>query len=95
MGSNLPWVYVHCAICETYVVYWFSRDLCLIGGGGGVNLPWVYVHCVIYETYLMYMVFQRSMLDWRMGGRSAGRSAKFALIYISCFASKKVFSYYI
>ena len=28
------WVYVHCAIHETYVVYWFSRVLCWIGGGG-------------------------------------------------------------
>ena len=44
---------VHAAIYETYVVYWFSRDLCSLGGGGGVNLPWVYVHCVIYETYLV------------------------------------------
>ena len=32
-------------IYVTYLVYWFSRDLFLIGGGGGVNLPWVYVHC--------------------------------------------------
>ena len=45
-------VYVHCAIyiCETYLVSWFSKDLCLIGGGGGINLPWIYVHCTIYET---------------------------------------------
>ena len=33
-GVNLPWVYVHCAIYETYLVSWFSRDLCLIGEGG-------------------------------------------------------------
>ena len=46
---NMPWVYVHCAIHETYLVQLFSRDLCLIGGVGvGVNLPWVYVHCAIY-----------------------------------------------
>ena len=31
-GVNLPWVYVHCAIHETYLVQWFSKDLCLIGG---------------------------------------------------------------
>ena len=31
---------------------WFSRDLCLIGGGeGGVSLPWVYVHSAIYDRY--------------------------------------------
>ena len=31
----------------------FSRDLCLIGGGGRVSLPWVYVHSAICETYLV------------------------------------------
>ena len=35
MDVSLPWVYVHASICETYTVYWFSGDLCLIGGGGG------------------------------------------------------------
>ena len=50
-GVNLPWVYVHCTIYETYVVYWFSRDLCLIGGGGEVSLPW---HSTICETVLVY-----------------------------------------
>ena len=39
MGVNLPWGNVHCAIYETYLVSWFSRDLCLIGGGGGINVP--------------------------------------------------------
>ena len=39
-GVSLPWVYVHYAIYETSLVEWFSRDLCLIGGGGGVSLPW-------------------------------------------------------
>ena len=43
---------MHCAIYETSVVYWFCRDLCLIGGGGGVNLPRVYMHFAIYETDL-------------------------------------------
>ena len=36
-------------------------------------------------------VFKVSILDWREG--SVGRSANFELIYISCFASQKVFSY--
>ena len=31
-GANLPWVYVHCAIYETYLVSWFCRDLCSFGG---------------------------------------------------------------
>ena len=50
---SLPWVYVHSSICETYLVYWSSRDLCSIGGGGGVSLPWVYVHSSICETDLV------------------------------------------
>ena len=47
-------LYMKCIWCdgfpeiyETYLVSWFSRDLCLIGGGDGVNLPWVYVHYAI------------------------------------------------
>ena len=48
----LPWVDVHCAIYETYVVYWFSSDKCLIRGGGGVSLPWhAFTTC---ETALVY-----------------------------------------
>ena len=30
---HLPLVYVHSSICETYLVWWFSRDLCSIEGG--------------------------------------------------------------
>ena len=29
---------LHSAINETYLVYWFSKDVCSIGGGGGVSL---------------------------------------------------------
>ena len=36
---NLPWVYVHSAIYDSYLVYRFTRDLCLIRGGGELNLP--------------------------------------------------------
>ena len=49
----------HCYMCivlyiyEMYLVKWFSRDLCSLGGGGEVNLTWVYVYCAIYETYLV------------------------------------------
>ena len=51
-GVSLPWVYVHSSICETYLVYWFSRDLCL-NGGRGIHVPLVYVHSSIYQTYLV------------------------------------------
>ena len=49
VGVSLPWVYAHSAICETYLVWWFSTDLCSIGGGG-IHLPLVYVHSAICET---------------------------------------------
>ena len=49
-----------------YLVYWFSRDLFSIGGGGGVNLPWVYVHRAI-SAKCGVVLFKASMLDWRMG----------------------------
>ena len=68
-GVNLPWVYVHSAIYETFFVSWFSRDLCSIGGGGGVNLPWVYVHCAIYETYVVSW-FSRDLCSIGGGGGS-------------------------
>ena len=53
-GVSLPWVYVHSAIYETYLVQWFSRDLWSIGGGGGVSLPWVYVHSAIYMKLIWW-----------------------------------------
>ena len=30
-GVHLPLVYVHSSICEMYLVWWFSRDLCSNG----------------------------------------------------------------
>ena len=32
-GVYLTCVYVHSAICETCIVYWYSIDVCLIGMG--------------------------------------------------------------
>ena len=45
---NLPWVYVYSAIYDSYLVYWFSRDLCPIGGGVGSI-------CHGYMCILLYM----------------------------------------
>ena len=56
-GVSLPWVYVHSAIYETYLVQWFFRDLWLTGGGG-VSLPLVYVHSAIYVTYSVQWFFR-------------------------------------
>ena len=44
-------VYLHSAICETYLVQWYSIDLWSIGGG--ILLPWVYVHSSTCQTYLV------------------------------------------
>ena len=46
-------------------------------------LTWIYGQWKLFGV----MVFQRSMLDW-LGGPSAkvGSSAKFALMYVSCFS---------
>ena len=53
-GVNLTWVYVHCAIYETSVVLWFSRHLCLIGGGvGSICHGYICIVLYIYETYLV------------------------------------------
>ena len=41
-----------------YLVYWFSRDLFLIGGEG--------VHCAI-SAKCGVALFKASMLDWRRG----------------------------
>ena len=47
LGVHLPSVNVHSAICETYVVQWYSRDLWSIGGGG----PW-YMCILLYVKLL-------------------------------------------
>ena len=63
-------------------MYWFFRDLFLIGGGGGVNLPRVYVHCAI-SAKCGVALFKASMLDWRRGwGQSALGICALCYIYM-------------
>ena len=39
-------------IYETYLVYWFSRDLCLIGGGGwGQSAMGICALCYICQVW--------------------------------------------
>ena len=52
-GVNLPWVYVHCAIYETYLVSWFSKDLCSLGGGGSICHRYMCI-CAIYIWNLIW-----------------------------------------
>ena len=72
-GVSLPWVYVHSSIYETYLVWWFPRDLCLIGWEGGVSLPWVYVHSAIYLKLIQCSGFPEiyTRLEERGWGQSA------------------------
>ena len=42
-GLPMPQVYMHSAICETYLVQWYSTNLWSIGGGG----PW-YMSILLY-----------------------------------------------
>ena len=72
--SNVPWVNVHCTIYETYLVLWFCRDLCSIGGGGAICHRYM---CIVLYTYRSAMrcakcdvvVLQASMLN--RGGQFA------------------------
>ena len=45
-GVHLPWVYVHCAICETYLVWWCCMDLWLIDGGS-ICLGYMCIHLYV------------------------------------------------
>ena len=48
------------------LVEWSSRDVWLIGGGGGVCLHW-YLCILLYVKLIRVVVFHRSMVDWRRG----------------------------
>ena len=67
---SLPWVYMHCAIYETYFVYWFSRDLCLIGGRGLGPVCHGYMCILLFMKLFGVLVFQRSVLIAGVGGDS-------------------------
>ena len=60
-------VYVHSAVCETYLVQWYSIDLWSIGGG------WLGICAFCYMRNLFgVVVFHRSMVKWR----------RWALVYV-------------
>ena len=84
MGVNLPWVYVHSAvyIYESYLVKWFSKDLCSIGGGVGVNLPWVYVHCAIYMKLIWCNGFPDIYAQLEEGWGSIYHGYMYIVLYI-------------
>ena len=51
LGGDVFSVYVYSAICETYLVSWYTIDQLSIGGV--VHVSSVYVHSVICVTYLV------------------------------------------
>ena len=62
-GVHLTLLYVHSAICETYVVYWYSIDLWSVVGGGTSALG-ICEFCYMWNLFGV-VVFYRSMVDWR------------------------------
>ena len=57
-------VYVHSAICETYVVLWYSIHLWSIGGG--TSALSICAFCYLLNLFSV-VVFYRSMVNWRRG----------------------------
>ena len=63
----------HCAIYETCLVYWFSRDLCSIGGGVG-SIWHGYMCFVLYMKLLWWNGFAAfcAQLEERVGTMCLG-----------------------
>ena len=55
VGVNLPWIYVHSAIYETYLVSWFSRSM----------LNWRRGLGSIYHGYMSILLYMK--LLWCTG----------------------------
>ena len=51
-GVDVSSIYVHSAICDTYLVYWYFIDVLSIGVWG-VDVSSVYVHSAICDSYFM------------------------------------------
>ena len=62
-------VYVHSAICATYVVQWYSIDLC--SHGGGASALGICAFCFMWNLFSI-VVFHRDMVNWR----------RWALVYV-------------
>ena len=65
-GVILPWVYVPSDIYETYLVQWCCIYLLSIGGGDGGSVYHGYMCLLLYQNLFGVVVFQRSILNWRM-----------------------------
>ena len=52
VGVHVSSVYVHSAICETYLISWYFIDL-LSSGVWRVHVSSVYVHFAVCDTYLV------------------------------------------
>ena len=63
LGGDVFSVYVYSAICETYLVSWYTIDLLSIGVGG-ISILSLYAFCNMCNLFGA-MVFQRSIVNWR------------------------------
>ena len=54
---------MHSSICETYLVYWSSIDLCSIGGGMSALGIGAFFNM---RTLFCVVVFHRSLVNWGM-----------------------------
>ena len=63
-GVSLPWVYVHSAICATYLVYWYAIHLWSIAGGTFALS--IFAFCYILNLFSVVKL-HRSMANWRRG----------------------------
>ena len=61
-GVHVPEVYVHSAICATYLVYWYAMHLWSIAGGTFALS--IFAFCYILNLFGV-VILHRSMANWR------------------------------
>ena len=76
-GGNVPWVYVHCAIYETYLCNGFAEIYAQLEKSGGGSICHRYMCNLLYKyrsairsAKFGVTVCKAFMLNWRKGGGS-------------------------
>ena len=67
VGGEVSLVYMHSAICESYLVWWYSMDLLSIGVGECMYAQYMYI--LLHVKLMSVMVFYRSIVNWSGGCR--------------------------
>ena len=68
-GVDVSSVYMHFAICETYLLYHVFHRCIVNWDCGGVDVSSVYVQCAICEWLYGVMVLHRSYCQLEWGGQ--------------------------